>query len=323
MNLTELAPSPSQTDTGLLFVGHTSLPIGLLGCTTAFTLLLIVLTLNSYFCCTTTISHQVLRRLSSKRERRVILVHYLIALPLFEIFVIWGPHFDSRVQESSAVVVVGWLHVLAVSVCATLLGCLSAYGHVFAMQFVQVLQFPMLLLFVSDRVLYHTFGVESICTFFMLLVIILEMYLRARPNMTIPVTQDIRIDDTEMVRTEHLRSYKSHGGAGNGRRVSMAFGMDEEPNYESGVDSEVMDEVRARQSASQLVEFMHSVMTLRPADLKDSKQREKLVKLQRQAEIYSTVVPLPALSASGRNEASTSANVDSQGLYHRSEEDDF
>jgi len=101
-------------------------------------------------------------------------------------------------------------------------------------------------------------------------------------------------------------------------------GMDAgEPNYESGVDSEVMEEVRARNSASQLVEFMHSVLSLRVGDMKNAEQRERLEKLQRQAEVYRTVVPLRALSASGRNETSTSANVDSQGMYHRSEEDDF
>jgi len=310
----------TQPSAELVFEAHTSLPLAVLGCTSALTALLILLTLNSYFCCTATLNHKVLRRLTRRGERRAVLLHYLIVLPLFEIFVIWGPHFDERVQPSSASVVVGWLAVLAVSCCTTIVGCVSGYAHVFSLQFVQVLQFPMMLLFLCDRALYHTLGVESICTVAMLAVVVCELYLRARPNMQMPVTTDIRIDDTEMLQSEHLRSWQHKNNAS--RRLSV--GMDAgEPNYESGVDSEVMEEVRARNSASQLVEFMHSVLSLRAGDMKNAEQRERLEKLQRQAEVYRTVVPLRALSASGRNETSTSANVDSQGMYHRSEEDDF
>jgi len=294
---------------------HHLLPTGVLVCTTAFAVFASFMTLNAYFCCNTAVRHQLIRSMSTKNERRCILLHYLIALPLFEAFVIWGPHLDIRVRPCSASVVVGWLAILIVILLLLAAGFWSARAHVYSLQLTQVLQLPAMLLFLCDRALYHSLGVESIFIILILFLVSAEMFLRGKPVTAVPAIRDVRLDEFESVRAQDLRSYAT----GQTRVDHMT-----DDNYESGLDSEFMDEHRARNSTQLLMDFMKDLSRLTPANFTNEEDRKKYESLQRQASLYTVAVPLPHVAAnpSKSNDVSGSANLDSRG-FNTAYDDDF
>ena len=288
---------------------HHLLPVGVLVCTSVLTGMVCLLTLNAYFFCNTAVRFQMVRRLSSKSERRCVVVHYLVLLPLFTIFVVWGPHLQIGVLPNGSSVLAAWVGVLVTCLVLLAMGFWSVKAYMWSLELSQVLQAPAMLFFLCDRALYHALGVESIFVASLLFVVVLEMVFRGTPARQMIQPNEVRLDEfAERMQPEHLRSYNGATHKLNGH---------DDPNYESGLDSEVLEEHRARNSATQLVDFMHRLSRIDIKTVSSKQEREQLESLQRQASLYTTVVPLPALrqqTSRSKQDISNSAQLDSLGF---------
>ena len=312
---------------------HHTLPVGVLICTTAFSVLTCLLTINAYWCCTTVVRYHLIRQRSSKTERRCIILHYLVMLPMFELFVIWGPHLNIHVAPNNSSVVVAWLVVLGSVLMLLAFGFWSTRAHLFALQMTQVLQAPAMVFFLVDRAMHSALGVEAIFIFGVLLCVLFEMRERANP------AEKIAWKITTQEQQLHRMSYEDEEIDGRDLRSTGVYGERRvfEPDYESGLDSEVMEDYAARRTSGMLMEFMKNMAAMDPRDISDPQKRKQFESLKRQAELYSTAVPVPPVQratstsanhrgggTSGANDLSGSAQLDSRGYrYDVNEDDDF
>lgn len=297
---------------------HSDLPMGVLIASTAFVGVLCVISINAYFCCNTLLGHTEIRKMSTKAERRFVLLHYLVILPLFQGFVIWGPQLDPRVLNNSASVVVAWLAVNVVSSLLLALGFWSARFHVFSLQMVQVIQWPVFLFFLCDRALYGAMGIESLFVFLGMATITLQMYRRVQPATRIMSEEAYSLyqRNSEEIRMDDLRSQ-----ADLPLHDTMSFDCD------SGIVSEDLQRIAAKNSRQNLVRFIRKVEALEIPGSSSSEKKKELEDLKRQASLYRTFIPsttpmfTPRTTRRGRS--SISGNTDSRGdrMTFESEED--
>jgi len=254
----------------------------------------------------------MLSRHVSRSERRAVLFHYLLILPLFEALVIWGPHLDIGVAENSPGIVVTWMALLGAGLLLLALGFWSARAHLFSMQLSQVMQLPGAMMFLCDRVIYHRLGVEAVFICALLAVVCVEIFYRGGPLLQTFGMDYERFDDGE-VREEDLRSFE---------RVRQSHVEEVDFNYESGIEEEVKQQHKARTSTAMLLDFMKAVSNLNVNDFKTEEERRQFEGLQRQASLFSLAIPVAPGSVPSDN-VSGSAQLHSQGNQGFEDESDI
>ncbi len=167
-------------DVGQYCVHRNYLPDAVLALSSACTLIVALLVLNSYFCCTPATTHYQVRRQASRHERLLVLVHYALALPLFELVVVWGSRY-AQLAPNGASVVVSWICVQLLLMILLSASFWTQRVHVFALHMSQVMQVPAMVLFIADRALYHELGVECVFCLLVLALACAEAVLRAKP----------------------------------------------------------------------------------------------------------------------------------------------
>ena len=308
-------------DVGQYCVHRQYLPDAVLALSSAATLIVALLVLNSYFCCTPATTHYQIRQQASKYERLLVLIHYTVALPLFELVVVWGSRY-AQLPPNGASVVVSWIFV---QLCMMLLLSISfwtARVHAFALHMSQVLQAPMMLFFLCDRALYHELGLEGTFCALVLVFAVAEALLRAQPVaqfgearlITYPGSsqyidhlldggaddddhRDVRLDDfrTHYVAPSRLPSSIGRLRANtalHGRRNSAKFESprqygagDDDDDMESDVGSGLANELKTSAGNRQDLQFLNSVAQL-DSDLPPNELRSVVRALQAQAQVH-------------------------------------
>ena len=306
-------------------------PAGVVTSSVIFTAMISILSLNAYWCCTTSTRLRAIRLMSSKAERLCVLAHYIVALPLFEVFVVAGPHMDIKIGPNSPSVVVTWICLLVLGLLGFAIAFWSTRAHIFSLQFAQLLQGSGAVLILCDRAINRRLGVEAVFIIALLVCVAYEMRERAQPLDRLPPlelqfptvqTQQQNYDNQFNEEINSPRELRSRGAG-----------------FESDLDSDVIAEHAARRHASGLLDFFKNIRDMDISNIKDSKKRTDLENLQRQAEVFILTNASRASSSQQTNghqlptprtveNSHTSADVDSRGQYgHASivdnDEDDF
>jgi hypothetical protein len=141
---------------------HSELPYGVQIGSTVVSVLLSLLIVNSAFGITFSYSNLSLKGMFNKVEKRAIIIQYLIAMPLFEIFVIWGPDWTDGIAHNSTSSVVSWLAVNCLSVILVIVAFFSLQRYRMLIHVAQCMRAPTAVMFFSDRLINFSIGVEGV-----------------------------------------------------------------------------------------------------------------------------------------------------------------
>lgn len=137
-------------------------PHGVLVASSFVSALLSLLMLNATFGATWSFSHSALRTMFSSMERRAIALQYLVAMPFFELFVVWGPHIDVGIDHNSTSSVVAWLVVNTLCVGFLFVATFSLHRYRALVYRAQSARMPLAIVYFCDRSINFTVGVEGV-----------------------------------------------------------------------------------------------------------------------------------------------------------------
>jgi hypothetical protein len=141
---------------------HSELPYGVQVASSVVSLLLSLLVVNSAFGAAFNFSHQTLKGMFNKVEKRAIIFQYLVTMPLFEVFVIWGPDWTDAITRNSTSSVVAWLAVNCLSVVLVVLSLFALHRYRMLIHVAQCMRAPTAVMFFCDRIINFSIGVEGV-----------------------------------------------------------------------------------------------------------------------------------------------------------------
>jgi hypothetical protein len=141
---------------------HSELPYGVQVASSVVSLLLSLLVVNSAFGAAFNFSHMTLKGMFNKVEKRAIIFQYLVTMPLFEVFVIWGPDWTDAITRNSTSSVVAWLAVNCLSVVLVILSFFALHRYRMLIHVAQCMRAPTAVMFFCDRIINFSIGVEGV-----------------------------------------------------------------------------------------------------------------------------------------------------------------
>ena len=211
-----------------------TVPSSVLVLSTFLSLTVAAMILFSFYCRTFRLSKGAIGRQVTHLEKRVALVHYLVCIPLFELFVIWGQHFNFGIRASSPSAVLLWVAMLLAQLLALVVAFFSSNNYRMMVHVTQILAAACSIEFFIDKAVRNAIGVEGMIISALIVCGVIEIY--SVPDFFRP---DSRMhQDYEMANTvAYANNPAAYERDVTGRYVPMAVGAAEEAE-ESGYTSE-------------------------------------------------------------------------------------
>lgn len=311
--------SPNSTTPAHSHACWDELPPYVLVVSSVFLGLVCLFSLNAFFCVTCGYTNVQLRELSSRVERRMAVLYYVLALPLFELFVIWGPHLGLAIERTTSSLVAGWMCVNLFNFFFVFGGFCSPKMHAFSLYITQSWQSLCMFFFFFDRLFNSTIGAEALFIVPVFLLGLLQLLAR---------DSSLRIFDGRLTKREAVNEFKPlnehndvfvitddeddafdggltelrqvgargtpaespHASRRPNQRALQALDDDEEAEdemeaeYESEVDSHTRREFSRRTNVAGLVQFFERLVALCDAlierEFKSARKRQWREQLQ-------------------------------------------
>lgn len=154
---------------------HSAVPDGVLIASSFISGVLSLVLLNAAFGAACAFSHKDLTRMFNAVEKFVIVFQYLIAMPAFELFVIWGPSLTIGINHNSSSSVVSWIAVNSLSLFFALASIFASARYRALMHVAQCMRAPMAIVFFCDRAINFSVGVEGVFITFVFIGGFIEM----------------------------------------------------------------------------------------------------------------------------------------------------
>lgn len=178
------------------------LPTPVLVISTTIALITALLIIVAFWFRTARLNRGDVKRQVSQLEKRLILVHYAICLPLFELMVVWGPRFSASIKPSSPPVVLAWISVLLASLLSLVIAYFSRKNYRMMVHVALILQFPCMSFAFGDRLFRGVLGAEGMIISALIVCGIVEIF--TVPDFFHPDSQRHR--DYEMANSVHYTS---------------------------------------------------------------------------------------------------------------------
>lgn len=141
---------------------HNLVPDGVLIASTVVSGLLSLLMFNSAFGASCFFSNKDLYQVFNAMERRAIIIQYLIAMPLFELLVVWGPQLTPSIDHNSSSSVINWLVVNSMSLGLVIGSLFATHRYRMLIHVAQCFRLPLATMYFCDRAINFTIGVEGV-----------------------------------------------------------------------------------------------------------------------------------------------------------------
>lgn len=258
---------------------------------TVFAVLAALLSINMAFGATWSQSRNSLQELFEPVERRAMLAQYLLAVPLFEWFVVWGSPVAFSVAPNASSVLI--MHTL-VSILSVVLLCMAQVLTVRSRALLHITQSMRIVVCIAvfcDRATRRVLGYEA---FFVAVVLMCAMFevVHVRVNFILPASRtDSTLEDTPLRRLAQIRD-RNHEAARRERIAQMANNMqiDAASDDESSVDFECFNDdvplsarthLRTQNAEAALAGTLRKVTDMDVEHMNASQTRRALAELQR------------------------------------------
>lgn len=266
-------------------------PHGLRVASTLFAVLVALLSLNTAFGATWSQSHSSLKDLFEPVERRAMLAQYMLAVPLFEWFVVWGSPSGFSVEPNSSSVLI--MHVLVSVLSVALLG-LAQVAILRARALVHITQAMRIVVCIAvfcDRATRRVLGYEA---FFVGVVLVCAMFevVHVRVNFIVPAGRASEsVDDTPLRKLAWARD-RNRAAARRERVAQMASQMhiDTTSDDDGSVDFECFNDdvpltarshLRTQRAEAALAGTLRGITDMNIERMNASQTRRALADLQR------------------------------------------
>jgi len=154
---------------------HNYIPQSVLIASTVINGLLCMFIVNAAFGIAFYFAHNDLKRVFNTMERRAIVLQYLFAMPLFELFVVWGPQLQLGINHNSSSSVITWLTVNTLSLGLVLGSLCATHRYRMLIHVAQCMRMPLAVMYFCDRAINFTVGVEGVFIGFVFICAAFEM----------------------------------------------------------------------------------------------------------------------------------------------------
>jgi len=138
------------------------LPITVLAVSTGVSLFLSLLMLNAIFGATMKFTRSQTMRMFYPTEKKVAFLQYVICLPAFEAFVIWGSYLGVSIDGNTASIVITWIVMNIVRILLVLSSCRAVGNYRLMIHVSQCFNLPLAVMFFTDRIINSSIGIEGI-----------------------------------------------------------------------------------------------------------------------------------------------------------------